>query len=134
MSPRNNYAAQQSQTATPATVTYDLTQGSQMSSPGSSCGPSVGLRNALVVDWDVDLPLEPTGHLAPSFNQILQVPNSSHQYQGTVSCVSIAEGNIATGIKIRVDLGYPANVELRVFGQMDAAAPFINLYAEGHDV
>lgn len=103
--------------------------------PGPSSGSgSAAVSRALVVDWDVDLPLEADGRVASGFNQTLQVPNHSRQDSGTLSCTSGGDGAMSAGLHIRVNLGYAADVELRLFGQTEATAPFINLYSEGNNM
>ncbi|KAG8994773.1 hypothetical protein FRB94_012564 [Tulasnella sp. JGI-2019a] len=134
MSPNNTPHAslQNSRMGTPATTYGAFGAGSM---PGSSnASGSVVVSRALVVDWDIDVPLEADGRVASGFNQTLQVPNHSQQNSGTVSCTSGADGTISDGLNIRVNLGYAADVELRLFGQTEATAPFINLYSEGNNM
>ncbi|KAG8860079.1 hypothetical protein FRB96_004102 [Tulasnella sp. 330] len=139
-SPKTPHAplSQESRMGTPATITYGIpvTYGGMPSSSSSAAGAhaSIGVRRALVVDWDIDLPLEADGRVASGFNESLEVPNHSQQESGIVTCTSGTDGPTSPGLNISVDLGYAADVELRVFGQADATAPFINLYSEGKNV
>lgn len=85
----------------------------------------------MTVDWPIDLPFTSKGELVP-FTQSFQVP-SQFQYSSVVTCSTELDSHSHTGLKIVVDLGYEASVDVRIYNQLDSSAPIISLFRDTGD-
>ncbi|KAG8949583.1 hypothetical protein FRC04_008516 [Tulasnella sp. 424] len=132
-------SASPSRTATPATAAYETAgyetpMASRTPSP-RSIRPSLGaaVRRTLNIDWPLNLVVNSKNELVP-FTHTFLTPSLApgEGDQSTITCASeYAHGD--SGIRITLDLGYPATLDLKIFNQFDASRPIFSRFRDTAD-
>lgn len=133
-------SASPSRTATPATAAYETAgyetpMASRTPSP-RSIRPSLGaaVRRTLNIDWPLNLVVNSKNELVP-FTDTFQTPSLApgEGDQSTITCATEYGQKGESGIKIILDLGYPATLDLKIFNQFDSSRPIFSRFRDTAD-
>ncbi|KAG8904100.1 hypothetical protein FRC01_008873, partial [Tulasnella sp. 417] len=134
-------SASPSRTATPATAAYESAgyetpMASRTPSP-RTIRPAVAaaVRRTLNIDWPLNLVVNTKKELLP-FSQTFQTPTLAPGLGDTsiITCGTEYDQNGASGIRISLELGYPATLDLKIFNQFDSSRPIFSRFRDTADL